>query len=283
MMMQLLAKRQGAIRALAAAGLALLVLIGTAAVVVALTNWIAVAVLVAATFLLAVVGRRLRKRVPRGTILEVDLERGVVETPPPGLGRPSGEQPERLRDVIDAIDRAAGDRRVSALVARIGASGIGHAQVQEIRAAVRRLRDAGKPAVAYAEVFGEGGTATSDYYLATAFDRICLQPSGGVSLNGMLSRVPFLRGLFDKLDMEPQFDQREEYKSAADVFTETGFTEPHREAVTTLLDSQFDHLVADVAADRKLDTAAVRAAVDRAPLLPDDAVASGIVDELGAP
>jgi protease-4 len=59
-----------------------------------------------------------------------------------------------VRDVVESLQKAAEDERVVALVARVGAAGVGMAQIQEIRDAILAFRSQDKPAVAYAETFG---------------------------------------------------------------------------------------------------------------------------------
>src|ERR671934_755817 len=70
--------------------------------------------------------------VPAKTILEVDLTRGLHEQPPndPVSGLLLARA-ATVRDVVEALHRAATDSRVVALIARIGASGLGLAQIQE--------------------------------------------------------------------------------------------------------------------------------------------------------
>ncbi len=223
----------------------------------------------------------LRRRVPRRTVLELDLERGVVERiPPEPLGRALTAGTPVLRDVVDALLRAADDDRVIGLVARLGNGKVGPAQAQELRDAVKAFRAGGKQAYAFAETFGEGRSATVAYHLASAFDEIHLQPLGEVHLTGLVARTPFLRRLLDRLAVVPDLDHRREYKSAMYLLTEDRYTAPHREATMGILDSQLAQIVADVAEDRRLDPAAVRTLMDRAPLLPHEAVEAGLVDAL---
>ena len=116
-------------------------------------------------------------------ILELDLTEDVVEAPPhdPISAVLSRRRPV-LRDLVATLRRASRDPRVRALVAKVGSGGIGLARVQEIRDAVIAFRQSGKPAVAWAETFGEFGPGTVTYYLATAFGEIWLQPSGDAQL-----------------------------------------------------------------------------------------------------
>ena len=221
------------------------------------------------------------ERVPGRIVLEVDFERGVIESIPDNpLAQVMLEDSLPLRDVVDALDRAAEDRRVEALFARIGGGGMGLAHLQEIRDAVMRFRESGKPAYAFAETFGEFGPGNGGYYLATAFDRIYLQPSGDVGLTGMIYESPFVKGLLDKLHVIPQLDQRMEYKNAMNFYTDEAYNEPFRRAMQALLDSQFGQLVRGIGEARNLSEPEVMALIDRGPFLGHEAVAAGLVDEL---
>jgi hypothetical protein len=53
-----------------------------------------------------------------------------------------------LGDVVEGLERAAGDERVSVLVARLGAAPMGMATAQELRDAVTAFRASGKKAIA---------------------------------------------------------------------------------------------------------------------------------------
>jgi len=91
------------------------------------------------------------ERVPSRIVLEVNFEQGVIESiPDDPLAQVMLEDTLTLRGVIDALDRAAEDRRVKALFARSGGAGIGMAHLQEIRDAVFRFRGTGKPTSAFA-------------------------------------------------------------------------------------------------------------------------------------
>jgi protease-4 len=129
---------------------------------------------------------KLRQRRSGTLILELDLSEGIAEEPPADMvsavlarGRP------RLADVLDGVRRARADDKVRALVVKIGGRPIGLARVQELRSAIAEFRRSGKATVAWAETYGEFGPGNAAYYLATAFDRVWLQPSGDVGLTGL--------------------------------------------------------------------------------------------------
>ena len=231
--------------------------------------------------LFVLVGALSRPGVPDATVLELDFETPLLEARP---GDPVAKLMMKdtpvLRDLVDAIDRAAGDERVKGLVARVGAAPIGLAQIQELRQAVTRFRQAGKFTVAWSETFGEGGGGNGAYYLATAFDEIWMLPSGDLGLTGLIYESPFIKGTLDMLGVTPRMDQRYEYKNAMNTFTEKSYTAPHREAMQRLADSQFDQIVKGIAERRGKSLDQVRALIDKGPFLGEETVEAGLVDRL---
>jgi protease IV len=216
--------------------------------------------------------------IPSGCVLEFSLRSVPPETTgfDPLTIVTGGGRAMALRDAVAAIHRAAEDPRVAGLIARVqlAASPIG--AVQELREAIVAF-SAVKPSLAWAETY----PGTLSYYLASAFGEVWMQPSGSVGLVGFASNATFLRDALDKVGIEAQIVARGEYKSAASVFTEDGFTDAHREAVTRMLESLRGQVWQAVAESRSIDADALDALADRAPLLRDDAVSSGLVDRIG--
>ena len=215
-------------------------------------------------------------------LLELDLAHPIVETEPDDpIAKLRTRGKPRLRPILRTLHEAGDDERVVGLVARVGAAGQTLAQVQEIRSAVAAFRASGKPTVAWAETFGETAPGSIPYFLATAFDEIWLQPSGDVNLIGMSAEVQFLRGLLDKVGVEPQINQRYEYKNAADRLLRSEMTDAHREAIGRLTESSWQQVVQGIAESRGLKPHEVQAVADRAPLLAQDAIEARLVDRVG--
>jgi len=216
--------------------------------------------------------------VPNGCVLELDLRSMPPETTgfDPLAIVTGGSRGIALRDMVAAIYRAAEDSRIAGLIARVQLSASSPAAVQELREAIAAF-SAVKPALAWAETY----PGTMSYYLASAFSEVWMQPSGTVGLIGFASNATFLRDALDKAGIEAQFVARGEYKSAVSRFTEYGFTEAHREAVTRMLESLQEQVWQGIAQARKVDASALDELADRAPLLRDDAVASGLLDRIG--
>jgi len=216
--------------------------------------------------------------VPNGCVLELDLRAVPPETTgfDPLAVITGGGRPMALRDTVAAIHRAAGDPRVAGMIARVQLAAAPVAAVQELREAIAAF-GAAKPSLAWAETY----PGTLSYYLASAFHEVWMQPSGTVGLIGFATNALFLRDALHKAGVEAQFVARGEYKSAPNLFTESGFTKTHREAVTRMLESLQDQVWQEVARSRKIDPDGLDALADRAPLLRDDAVSAGLVDRIG--
>ncbi|OBI87898.1 signal peptide peptidase SppA [Mycobacterium asiaticum] len=216
--------------------------------------------------------------VPNGCVLELNLRSAPPETTgfdPLTLITGGGRQ-LALRDAVAAIHRAAEDPRVAGLIARVQLPPSPIAAVQELRDAIAAF-SAVKPSLAWAETY----PGTLSYYLASAFREVWMQPSGDVGLIGFASHAMFLRDALEKAGIEAQFIAKGEYKSAANLFTEGGFTEAHREAVTRMLESLQSQVWQAVSESRKVDVGVLDELADRAPLLRDAALESGLVDRIG--
>ena len=216
------------------------------------------------------------------TLLELDLTEPLVAPEPDDpIARLRARGRRLLRPTLRALHEAAEDRHVVGLIAKVG--GIWPwATMQELRRGVQAFAASGKPTLAWVETFGElGSRGMASYVLATAFGELWLQPGGEVSLLGVGIETTFVRGSLDRLGIEPQIEQRHEYKNAADVLMRKEFTEAHREALERLAESVFSDAVDTIADARGLTQDQVRQLIDTGPRTASEAQAAGLVDKLG--
>jgi len=142
-----------------------------------------------------------------------------------------------LYEVIDALQRAAKDRKVAALSLTLENLDSGWARLSDMRRALTAFRQSGKPIFCFLQ---EGGN--SEYYLASACSRIYMPPAAQLRLVGLSAEVFFFRDLLERIGIEAQLQSMGEYKSAAEMFTRTGMSAPAREQVEELLDDHFEEL-----------------------------------------
>ncbi len=224
------------------------------------------------------------EKIPAETVLELDLAQGLAENGPQDglldLAR-LGKRPLLLSDAVEALERAADDPKVLAVVAHLGRGDLGLAQTSELRDAVLKFRESGKPTIAFAETFGEAGEAMPHFYLATAFEKVWIQPSASLPITGFRFEQPFIGGALEMVGVVPRFDQREEYKGVGSSLTEREQPEAIRENLTDLVDSFLEETAKGIAEARGLSETKVREIIDSAPLNGQQALDLGLVDHLG--
>jgi len=218
---------------------------------------------------------------PEKIVLNVDFSMPVHENHQPdelelALGQPQAS----LRLLISAIDRAAKDDHVKGLLANVTDVSLELAQIEEVRAAIARFRASGKFTLAYADTFGELGPANREYWLASSFEHIWVQPLGLVGLTGPAATLPFIHTALKRVGITPDFMQRHEYKGAADMFMQDSLSDPLREDYTKLLGDIQAHIVNDVAASRNLPADEVRKLMDEAPLSATRAKDVKLIDDI---
>ncbi|MEH3053412.1 MAG: signal peptide peptidase SppA [Patulibacter minatonensis] len=215
-------------------------------------------------------------------LLELDLSHGLLESPPADpLAAFRARHTPVLSTLVERLREASERAEVGGLIAHVGGADLGYAEVEELGAAIAAFGATGKPTVCWTEAFGEGGNGTLAYHLAVHFDEIWVQPSGGLALVGVAAGGTFAREAFDKVGVEPQINQRHEYKNAPDTYKRSSMSEPQREQFGRLTESIVEQVVSAVAQRRTIDTDAVRDTIAVAPITPTEALDRGLVDHLG--
>ena len=196
--------------------------------------------------------------------------------------------------LLQTIDWIKDDDRVSGLLLRIGTTGLGFAQLQELSDALKSLKAArdqrSSPLrlIASAESFDN----QMDYYLASVCDEVLIEPLGTLSLGGISTYRLFLRGLLDMIGIDPRASTVGEYKSVMGMFADKEFQQKHLENAKSLLDSLNSQFFGDIAANRKKSLDRIhhqsasnahqmRVLADKSPLSAVEAETSGLVDGLG--
>lgn len=214
-------------------------------------------------------------------VLELDMGRGVL------VARPTN--PVQALQLINSatlgalrqhLADAAEDPRVVGLIVHSVPSQTLLAHVEEIAGLVEAFGEK-KQTMAWAESFGELSGGLAAYRLAVAADQIWVQPTGMLSIGGVELSITLLRGLLEKVGVEPQFGQRHEYKTAADSYAADHVTEANREMMQRLGQSLVDGIVAAVARRRGLSAAQVWEGVNGAPVTPERALELGLIDRIG--
>ncbi len=197
------------------------------------------------------------------------IARGSATPPPAVQGRADrierielsgGVGPREVTATVLRLRAIARDPAVKGVVLALDGVGAGWASLEELRAEVRRVSKAGKKVFAYLVA-----ATARDYWLATAADKIYLDPAGGIRLVGFAGTTLYFRGAFDKLGVSAQFEKIAEYKSAPEQYTEVEPSEPALRMRNELYDSLWSSFVMGIAEGRRLDRPTVEALIDGGP------------------
>jgi protease-4 len=215
--------------------------------------------------------------VPSNAVLRLRIGGDLAEVAPADVfGYLRGVRTPTVQSIIENLRKAKIDPRVSAvLLEPTGFSSPFWGKIQELRDAVLDFKKSGKPIYAYLEYGGD-----RDYYLASAATKVFLMPSSPLDLTGVSTYAVFLRGVFDKFGVVADIHHIGDYKTAANQFTEKGYTPAHREMDASLNRDLFEQIVRGIAEARKKTEADVRALFDQGPFLPEEALRVGLIDDV---
>jgi len=198
--------------------------------------------------------------VPRSAALVLAPEGELVEqlaTDPVrrAFGQASGgPAPETLlKDVIDAIQIAKGDSRIKLIVLQLSnLAPSGLSKLQEIGAALREFRAAGKRVVAAADSMDQ-----TQYYLAAQAGEVYLDPLGLVYVDGFSYYRMYLKDAIDKLGVDVNVFRAGTFKSYTDQFSRSDMAPSEREESSVWLEALWNAYSQDVTRARSMPSNAL--------------------------
>ncbi len=183
-----------------------------------------------------------------------------------------------LRSVLESIDRATKDNRISAIFLQGTSAGNanGFATLREVRDALERFRNSGKPIYAYDEDWSEG-----EYYLASVANTIYVNPLGGLELNGFSTQTTFFAGALEKFGIGVQVVRVGKYKAAVEPFERTQMSPENRQQTQKLLNDLWGEYRSTVGKNRQLTPQQLQQIADsQGVLMPKDAKNRKLVDKV---
>ena len=160
-----------------------------------------------------------------------------------------GKQKLSVHSIKKAIATAAKDEHISNILIESKFVATGYTNLNEIIEALDEFKKSGKPVYAYMDM-----GSTKDYFLASAADKIFLNPSAsaGIMLTGVGINTLFYKQLFDRIGVEVNVIHAGKYKGAGENYYRSKFSEPVKKNLTLLLDNIYNQMITDVAKRRKL-------------------------------
>lgn len=219
--------------------------------------------------------------VPQRTVLELDLRDPLTDQSPQNPFAGIGRRSQSVMSIVEGLRRASADDRIKAVLVRLPEDGMEPGMADEIRLAIKQFRSSGKPVIAHSQGLYPAGVITATYMVGASANELWMQPGASFQVTGIASEDVFLKRFFDRYQVKPQFEQRQEYKNAVNGFLQDDYTAAHREAQLSWMTSVYQSGLAAVAADRKLDAGLLRTRLEAGPYLAEDALRQRLIDRLG--
>ncbi len=215
-------------------------------------------------------------KVPDHAVLELslkgELRDGLPDSPFQELADGGVNSLWRLRQ---ALDSAARDTRIEALLLQFDSPQLGFGEMQELSGLLDRFRASGKPVVAH---LGSDFADDRVYYLALSADKILTVPQTALFVNGFRAEVTFWRGALEKLGIVPNVLMFKEYKSAGEPFSRYSMSDAFREAIQGLLDEFQATLEARISLRRAMLPVQVKAGLSLGLMTGSEALKTGWID-----
>jgi len=216
------------------------------------------------------------------SVLEIKLDEPLTERTPnnplKNLKFPSLKSSNQLGvyDIVKNIEKAGKDENIKGIYLNVSNIQGGLASIEEIRNALLRFKESKKFIVAYSEDY-----AQTTYYLCSVADKIYLNPQGAIDFKGFFTELAFFKGMFDKLEIQPEVIRHGKFKSAVEPFIAEKMSNENREQIKTFVDAMWNHTVEKIAESRKKSADELQLIADSLKVQkPEDAVTYGLADQL---
>lgn len=216
------------------------------------------------------------------SVLELDLNYIIPERtrnnpfeqlPFPGM---KNSKAYGLDEVLNVIKKAGDDANIKGIFLRAEISPNSYATLEEIRNELIRFKQKDKFIVAYGEYIDEHA-----YYLASVADKIYMNPAGEILLNGFSQQVVYLKGMLNKLGVEPELIRHGKYKSAGEPLIADKMSNENRQQIEAYMGNLYNHFINQIAKSRKMDPANFKEIVDQLKVRNrEDALTLKVVDGL---
>ncbi len=235
--------------------------------------------------MVAALGSSDTEKIESNSILELTLndpieERGI-ENPFSGMDiRFYNNSATGLDDILASLENAATDDKIKGVSLKLSSVSASPATLSAMRDALLKFKESGKFVYAYGNNYSQGA-----YYLASAADKVFINPKGGIDFRGLAFQIMFYKGLIDKLDIDVQVVKCGKFKSAVEPYLLDKMSDANREQLTVLGTSIWNKMVADMAKSRNLSIDDLNAVADSMLLIKDfeNAVQLGIADDFFYP
>lgn len=184
------------------------------------------------------------------------------------------EEGQGLDEILHAIQVAKNDDKIKGISMTTSFLQAGMAQTQEIRNALNDFKTEGKFIFSHADFYTQ-----RNYYLASAGDKLFINPQGVIDFKGLSSEVLYYKELQEKTGVKMEVIRHGKYKSAVEPYLSDSMSDANRSQIKELITSLWNSMLTDISSSRNIAVADLNIIADTlGGRTPDYAVASGLLD-----
>jgi protease-4 len=203
----------------------------------------------------------------------IELEGGLRERPHPLAWLLGPDAGMTTRELLGVFEEASDDQ-YDGVIVRIKDIAYTRSQIEEIRRAMERVREAGQEIYVFSDWYGP-----AEYAIAGAADNVVLQSGGIVSLPGLYAEEMYFAGTLEWLGIKADYVQVGDFKGASEPMTRTGPSPEWSANMDALLDDLYDQSLEQIMTSREMTRDDVERAMGASLMLEgDDALEMGMVD-----
>lgn len=220
--------------------------------------------------------------VSNNSVLFLNLDQAITERTPkrsfgnlPIIGSDQSDG-IGLNDLLKSIKKAKNDDNIKCIYLNVSSPNAGFATMREVRNALIDFKKSHKKILAYSEVYTQGA-----YYLASAADKVYLNPEGALEFKGFSSELTFFKGTLEKVGVEMQVIRVGNYKSAVEPYILDKMSDYNRKQVTAYVGGLYNTFLTDIAQTRAIQKDSLYSIADNYKIRePKDALNFKMIDGL---
>ena len=219
------------------------------------------------------------------SVLKLELNGTITERAPESspldfmnnLNPMGGGEALGLDDIISAIKKAKENENIRGIYLVAGSIEAQPATVEAVRDALVDFKESGKFIISYADNYEQ-----LLYYLASAADKVLINPQGSLEWHGLAGMAMFYKELMDKIGVDVDIFKVGTFKSAVEPYMLTGMSDANREQIAAYIGSIWQKFSEEVASSRNLTKEALEKVANEGALFKtgQELIDAGLVDSL---
>lgn len=182
-----------------------------------------------------------------------------------------------LNEILKNIRKASDDDKIKGILIENGIMNSGWATTNEIRNSLEEFRSKGKFVISYSDYI----LTQECYFLATAADKIYMNPGCVLDFKGLSSEVMFFRDALEKLGVEVQVTRHGKFKGAVEPFILDKLSDENKAQIKDYAGSIWKHILESISESRNIPVEQLNVLADNLTgTIASTALESGLVDGL---